>query len=201
MLYRIAMELFGTPVSDAAFLADLEPTALDSLVKRLFHLPGLHAWSGPLTSGPTRFRVLPADPDAAKKPRTAYNPGRYTVSENTVLVVTRHPNGERLVNEAHISLPASTGPHQLTLPDGYDTWAAAWVRGTTTIWVEQQGLLRRIDFTNPAKVDETQFETDKTDTPIPPDIREALRTALKAPAAPKKPENPRPAAPATQPPR
>src|SRR6185436_13051537 len=107
---------------------------------------------------------------------------------------------ERLVNEAHISLPAPAGPHQLELPDGYNTWAAAWVRGTTVIWVTQKGLLRRIDFTNPAKVEETRFEADKAAAaPIPPDIREALRAALAVPDAPKQqqePLNPKPAAPA-----
>jgi hypothetical protein len=65
LLYRVAMELFGTPVNDEAFPTDLEPTALDSLAKRLFHRPGLHAWSGPLTSAPTEFRVLPAAPAPA----------------------------------------------------------------------------------------------------------------------------------------
>ncbi|MDB5350245.1 MAG: hypothetical protein JWN86_1492 [Planctomycetota bacterium] len=76
LLYRVAMELFGTPVSEeinAAFIADRQSTALDSLAMRLFHRPGLHAWAGPLISGPTRFRVFPADP---KKPRIAGNPDR-----------------------------------------------------------------------------------------------------------------------------
>lgn len=71
MLDRAAMELFGTPVSletNAAFVADTTPGALDALAERLFHRPGpeIHAWAGPLKSGPTTFRVLPADPEASK---------------------------------------------------------------------------------------------------------------------------------------
>lgn len=71
MLYRVAMELFGTPVSletNAAFVADTTPGDLDGLAERLFHRPGpeIHAWAGPLSSGPTTFHVLPADPEASK---------------------------------------------------------------------------------------------------------------------------------------
>lgn len=69
MLYRVAMELFGTPVSletNAAFVADTTPGALDALAERLFHRPEIHAWAGPLKSGPTTFRVMPADPEATK---------------------------------------------------------------------------------------------------------------------------------------
>lgn len=201
LLYRVAMDLFGTPVSEeinAAFVADREPTALNSLAERLHHRPGLHAWAGLLTSGPTKFRVLPADPDAAKKPRTASNPGHYTISEKASLQVSRRGVGERIVNEAHLSLSEPGQRHDITLPDGYDTWAAAWVRGTTVMWVTQKGLLRKIDFTNLAKVEETRFEADKAVTaPIPPDIREALRAALTVPDAPKQqqvPLNPKPAA-------
>jgi hypothetical protein len=59
------------------------------------------------------------------------------------------------------------------------------------MWVTQKGLLRKIDFTNLTKVEETRFEADKAAAaPIPPDIREALRTAFTVPDAPK------PAAPA-----
>jgi hypothetical protein len=85
LLYRIAMELFGTPVSaeiNAAFVADTTPNALDSLALRLFHRPGLHAWAGPLVSGPTKFRVLPADPDAAKKPKTGAPAAPASVAPN-----------------------------------------------------------------------------------------------------------------------
>ena len=105
------------------------------------------------------------------------------------------------MNEATSSSLSATrttpAPGPSTLPDGYDTWAAAWVRGGTVMWVTQKGLLRKIDFTNPAKVEETRFEADKAaDAPIPPDIREALRAALDVPDAPKQMQEPlKPAAP------
>ena len=211
LLYRVTMELFGTPVSqevNAAFVADTTPTALDSLAKRLAQYPGLTAYTGPLQSGPTRFLVLPADPDTAKKPRVARHPGWYTLGDNIRLSISRRPVGERIVNEASIQFfapdPKADAPGKpvpLTLPDGYNTWAAAWLRGTTVMWVTQKGLLRKIDFTNPAKVEETRFEADKdAAAPIPPDIREALRAALAVPDAPKQQQEPlkhKSAAPAT----
>ena len=191
LLYRVAMDLFGTPLGaeeNAAFVADREPNALDALAERLVHRAGLTAYSGSLVSGPTKFRVLPADPDAAKRPRTASNPGRYTLSENVRLVVTRRGVGERIVNEASIqffspdpAMPAPGEPHELKLPDGYDTWVAAWVRGGTVLWLQETGGgIRRYDFADPARVKEEAEEPDK----VPADIREALHAALPIPAAP-----------------
>ncbi|HSG68953.1 MAG TPA: hypothetical protein VLA12_00985, partial [Planctomycetaceae bacterium] len=78
LLYRVAMELFGTPVSAEitdSFVNDREPTALDSLAKRLHDRTGTTPFTGSLVSGPTTFRVLPVDPEAAKRPRTVHNPG------------------------------------------------------------------------------------------------------------------------------
>jgi hypothetical protein len=205
LLYRIAMELFGTPVSEeinAAFVDDREPTALDSLAERLFHRPGLHAWAGPLQSGPTKFRVLPADPEAAKKPRSASNPGQYTLGGNASLVVVRRPIGDRIVNEARLTFsppdatqPAPREPHEIHLPDGYNTWAAAWMRGGTVLWVRQKGNVRSYDFTNPAQVKETTFEVPADLKRVPTPILDALRAVLDVPDAPKPaPPKPPPAA-------
>jgi hypothetical protein len=193
---RVAMELFGTPVSEEitnAFVADTTPAALDSLAKKLFHRPGQQAWAGSLVSGPTRFRVRPADPDAAKRPRVVSNPGWYTLGEHVRLSVSRRRDGERIVNEATIlfftSDPKAAPPGKpfpLELPDGYNTSAAAWARGATVMWVAQKGLLRKIDFSKPEKVDVARYEGDSVaSAPIPPDLREALRAALAVPDAPK----------------
>lgn len=202
IVYRVAMELFGTPASEEitnAFVADTTPAALDSLARLLFHRPGQQAWAGPLVTGPTKFRVLAADPDAAKRPRTASNPGHYTISENASLQVTRRPVGERIANEAYLSLSAPRKRHDITLPDSYGTWAAAWVRGTSVMWVTQKGLLRRIDFTNPENLEVARYEADNAATaPIPSAIREALRAALAVPEAPKQVQEP--LKPATPPP-
>jgi len=193
LLYRVAMELFGTPVSEAvntAFIADATPTALDSLAKNLFHRPGpeFNAWAGPLTSAPTIFRVLPADPDAAKKLRVISAPGWYTLTDHTRLSVTRRPDHEWLVNEGSIQFfsPDQKAdppgkPVSLALPHGYSTWAAAWMRGGTVLWVEQQSGIRSYDFSNPADV---KVETTKPDQ-VPAEIREALRGAFTPAAQPK----------------
>ncbi len=141
--------------------------------------PGVSAWAGPLTSGPTTFRVLPADPDAAKRPRTATGPGRYTLRENVRLEVTRRPVGERLVNEAHISLSAASKQYEIKLPNGYDTWVAAWVRGGSVLWVRQKDGVRRYDFTNPAQLTEEAADPGR----LPKEIREAIGAALDQPGS------------------
>ena len=74
LLARVVLDVFRTePTADeaAAFLADRESTALDTLAKRLARRPGLRPFAGSLTPGTTKFRVLPADPGAESKPRPA----------------------------------------------------------------------------------------------------------------------------------
>ena len=69
LVYRAGREIFGTPLSAAeikAFVSDRDPSALDSLANRFSHRAGTTPCSGSLQSGPTRFRVLPVQPDAAK---------------------------------------------------------------------------------------------------------------------------------------
>jgi beta-lactamase regulating signal transducer with metallopeptidase domain len=188
MLGRVTRDLFGTaPTAEetAAFVADRNPNALDALAKRLVQRPGFTPFSGPLTSGATKFRVLPADPDAAKKPRTASNPGRYTLGENVRLVVTRRPDGERIVNEASIEFYSKdpTKPHEIKLPDGYNTWAAGWERGKTVLWVLQKSNVRSYDFTNPAQVKETTLEGPANFDSVPRPILDALRAAVDVPGA------------------
>ena len=178
-----------------AFTADASPAALDSLARRLVRRPGLTPFTGALTSGPTKFRVLPADPDAAKKPRTASNPGHYTLGENVRLVVSRRPDGARIVNEASIQFfspdptkPAPGKPHEIRLPDGYNTWAAAWVRGFSVLWVLQKGTVRSYDFTNPAEVKETTLEQPANREKVPKSILDALRAMVdvfRVPATPQ----------------
>jgi hypothetical protein len=191
LLDRAVRDLFGTaPTLEeaAAFVRDRAPDGSEALAKHLAKRAGTSSFTGTLQSGPTTFRVLPADPDAAKRPRNASNPGRYTLGEHIRLIVTRRGVGERIVNEASIRFfspdptkPAPGEPHELKLPDGYGTWAAAWMRGGTVLWLqEQSGGIRRYDFADPAKVKEEAEEPGK----VPAGIREALRAALPAPAPP-----------------
>jgi hypothetical protein len=70
LVYRAGMELFGTPLSAqeiAAFVDDRGPDALESLAGRLAKRADITPFAGGLSSGPTKFRVLPFDPEAAKK--------------------------------------------------------------------------------------------------------------------------------------
>ena len=195
ILKRATRDLFGNePTAEevTAFTIDAAPDALGRLAKRLAQRPGFAPFSGSLTSGTRKFLVLSADPDAATKPRTANNPGRYTLGDHTRLVVTRRPIGERIVNEARIEFyspdsikPAPGEPHEIKLPDGYDTWSAAWMRGETVLWVQQKGTVRSYDFTNPAVVKETVIEDPTLGDKVPQPILDALRAALDVPVEPK----------------
>ena len=85
--------------------------------------------------------MFPDDPDAAKRPRVATGPGRYTLGDHVRLVIVRRPIGDRRVNEANIRFFSSDPnaeppgkPHEIKLPDGYLTWAIAWERGSTVLW-------------------------------------------------------------------
>ncbi len=199
LLYRVAMELFGNPVSSEindSFVNDREPTALDSLAKRLRDRPGTTPFTGSLVSGPTTFRVLPVDPEAAKRPRTVHNPGWYTLGEKIVLSVTRRPVGERIANEASIRFfpddpaqPAPGEPYELKLPDGYNTWAAAWMRGGTALWVRDNNGLRSYDFSDPKAVRETQIDAENATT-VPEPIRDALNNRRIESAAPPRTQPP-----------
>jgi len=195
LLGRVVRDLFGnapTAEETAAFANDRNANALDSLAKRLAQRPGQTPFSGPITSATTKFRVLPPDPDAAIKPRTAANPGRYTLGDYARLVVSRRPDGERIVNEASIEFyssdpkkPAPGKAHEIKLPDGYNTWAAAWERGGTVVWVLQKGTLTSYDFTNPAKVTETTVKDSGNSQGVPQPILDALRAALEISMTPK----------------
>jgi beta-lactamase regulating signal transducer with metallopeptidase domain len=202
LLTRVMRDLLGnapTAEETAAFVADRQPNALETLAKRLAQRAGQTAASGSLTSGVTRFRVLPADPDADKRPRVVHDPGWYNVSDLVRLDVTRRPHGERVVNEATMVFfaadskkPAPGKPYVLKLPDGYNTWAAAWLRGQSVLWVHQQNKLRSYDFTNPAEVKETPIDQPADLERVPMAIREALRAALDAPGnAGRAPEAPK----------
>jgi hypothetical protein len=57
-----------TEQETAAFLADNSPLALTNLAERMVHRAAVRVWAGPLQSGATKFRVLPADPKAPKPP-------------------------------------------------------------------------------------------------------------------------------------
>ncbi|MDB5355156.1 MAG: hypothetical protein JWN24_1609 [Phycisphaerales bacterium] len=73
LLRRVMWDIYlqGTDPTEeesAAFVSDTSTQALTKLAERLFHRTGVRVWAGPLQSGPTKFRVLPADPKAPKPP-------------------------------------------------------------------------------------------------------------------------------------
>jgi len=128
---------------------------------------------------------VPADPNAAKKPRVADGPGQYTLGDNALFVVSRRPVGERIANEANIQYsppdatkPAPGKPQKIALPDGYGTWAAAWVRGSNLLWVMQRWGIWSYDFSNPAEVKETHIGHAAAADKVPKPILDALHGAV-----------------------
>jgi len=187
LLDRVVRDLFGaapTTKELADFAGDHSPHALGSLAQRLAQREGFRPITGMLQSGMTRFRVLAPDPDAAKRPRVATGPGRYTLNHHARLVIVQKPDGRRRVNEANVvfsSLAPNSEPpgepYEIKLPDGNDTWAIAWVRGQKVLWVAERGVLRSCDFSSPADVKETRLEPADING-VPEALREVLRPAL-----------------------
>ncbi|MCA9066204.1 MAG: M56 family metallopeptidase, partial [Planctomycetaceae bacterium] len=102
VLYRLAMDLFGTPVSQdirEAFFSDHSDNVAQNLAKRLSTWNGIMAFDGTLQSGDSRFRVEPPDPEANRRPRTVVGPGNYTLADKVRLRVRRSARGERVENE------------------------------------------------------------------------------------------------------
>jgi hypothetical protein len=110
------------------------------------------------------------------------------VNEATILFFSPDPKAD-----------APGNPVPLKLPGGYSTWAAAWMRGGTVLWVQQKSGLRSYDFTNPAQVKETTLEEPADLDKVPKPILDALRAALDVPGAPKPAKKtPKPAPAATK---
>jgi beta-lactamase regulating signal transducer with metallopeptidase domain len=189
LLYRLSIELFGTPLGEeeyTAFVADGSPSAAQSLARRLARRPEASTFSGALQSAPTSFRVLPADPSAARKPLIAREPGRYTLGDDAVLVVSRRPLGESIVNEASIEFASRertnvvpVAQYEINLPVGFHTWAAAWMRDGSILWVQDNREVRAYDFSNPTSV---RIEATKPEQ-LPVAIRDALLATLAATGA------------------
>ena len=199
LLYRVVSDLFGTAPSTTegdAFNADKSPDTLKNLAALLTkHAYGKQA-QGTIQAGETKFRVLPPDPDAAKRVRVASNPGYYNLSDTLKFSVTRRPQGSRIINEASLIYFQQGKDNALTnveLPDAYNTWAAAMEPGTPVLWIKQKDLVRRYDFTDPAQIKETRFAgPQSSEAPMPARVLEAMRSILAAPDAPVQQQNSQP---------
>lgn len=117
LLRRAMSDIFiqGTDPTDeeyAAFVGDKSPQALTSFAERLFHRAGGHTWAGQLTSGPTKFRVLTADPDAAKKTarRTEAGDGKAKIGRTEAQPVGKLRSADRT---RKYELGGNTGGRQI----------------------------------------------------------------------------------------
>ena len=199
ILRRIVLDLFGVEPSAAeiaAFVADKSPGANHPLLSsqlvtaRVVHNRKTSSFTGTLPPGTISFRVLAADPDAAKRPRVATEPGYYILGDRQRLHVEQARIGERRVNKGTITFFSSApktdppaAPHVIRLPDGQSTYAIAWDRDAGTLWILQKELVRSYDFTTPAQVKETRFESGGI-VNVPERFHEALKSAFDSPDAP-----------------
>jgi hypothetical protein len=202
LLYRVVRDLYGAAPSTTegdAFAADTSPDALKNLASLLAKHPYGKRSDGVIRAGTTRFRVLPPDTDAAQRPRVATGPGWYSLSDDVKFSVTRSAAGNRVVNAAsivHLQQGKENIVHNVTLPDGHDTWAAATLKGATVLWIAEAGTLRKLDFTNPLQLVETRYENDQLrEAPLSKELRAALDALLSRPVAdaPKLKQPPPPA--------
>lgn len=195
ILFRVVSDLFGnspSPDEADAFYPDMSAEALNHLALVLSKRSWIKSAGGPIQSGETKFRVLAEDPDAATRVRVATNPGRYNLGELVRFVASRRSSGERIMNEANLVwYPPGKDSIALNIPvpDGYNTWAAAWLPGSTALWVQQEGLLRKYDFGNPANISEARFASNEA-AGEPSEVRGAIQKALAVPDAPVRQRQP-----------
>ncbi|MFO0940728.1 MAG: M56 family metallopeptidase [Pirellulales bacterium] len=188
LLYRVVRELYGTAPSTTegdAFSADRSPEALKNLAVLLAKHPYGKQSRGFVQPGKTKFRVLPPENNAAMRPRIATNPGRYKLSDELRLIVTRRGQGKRIINEGSVTWfrPGKENISlELKLPVGFDTWAAGWEPSTTVLWILQEGPLQSVDFADPSAMKVTRYEGAESDkAPIPVALRAAMERAIVAP--------------------
>jgi hypothetical protein len=201
LIRRVTVDLLGVRPTQAeidAFVADDSPHALSALVNSF--LPRVAPFSGVLPVQEIKFRVTPADTDAAKKPRVATGLGQYATGDKAWLDIVRKADGSRRIEARimHSRDPKAEPPGQpyhisskFELPEGHFTWAIAWEPGTTILWFMQKGIVRKYDFANPAQVQETRFEADEI-VNVPEQIRDAVKSALALPGAPVRRQEPLP---------
>jgi hypothetical protein len=186
IIRRVTHDLFGdspTPEQIAAFVADKSPSAQAALVQRLLHRPGVATFMGTLLPGEIRFRVLPADSNAEKKPRVATGPGWFMLGDNQILQV----NANKATIQFFASGPKARAPGkpcEISLPDGLGTYAIAWERGAGVLWIKQKGMVRCYDFSNPAQVKETTFREPADLEQVPKPILDAMPAVLDVPRTP-----------------
>jgi hypothetical protein len=128
--------------------------------------------------------VLEADPSEATRPRIASNPGRFALTENLVLVVSRRSEGVRILNEASLVRMqdrVESVSIRVPLPDGYESWVSGWKPGSTVLWVAERGKVHSYDFSDPAKIKTVVYDPTSEEIPMADDLREALKPAYEKP--------------------
>lgn len=195
LLRRLVKELYGQEATQSeidAFVRDKSPGAMHPklgvqlLETRVKHNRSLSPFTGTLTPGGISFRVLAADPDAAKRPRVATGPGYFTLGDQQRLRVERSRKDGRWVNSASILFftKPRPEPHAIALPDGRGTFGIAWDRDAEVLWITHAGMVRSVNFSDPADVKTSRFEPGKVEN-IPDRFRNVLKPFLEQPVAPQ----------------
>ncbi len=182
ILSRVIQDLFGnSPTAEEVdlFQSDLSPEAVPRLAERLAKRSGLAFVTGTIQGGMTTFRVVPDNPEATSRIRVVTSPGRYRLGEKVGLLVKhrlfRSPDSDGAMNEASIIFypdcpkGLNSRSHPVLLSNNEEPWTAAWLAGSSTLWVQQGDIVRNYDFTDPENITEESVETEN----LPAAIRHA----------------------------
>ena len=123
------------------------------------------------------FYILPADPEAKLNPRLATGPGSYEISKAAQLTIVIR--GQVMYPRAQLEFSERNEPYEIKLPTQSGVWAIAWKRDTDFLWIADRGKLRKVDFSNPADIQQqVYFKSEEAD--IPARYLNALQATLDA---------------------
>jgi beta-lactamase regulating signal transducer with metallopeptidase domain/biopolymer transport protein ExbD len=154
-----------------------------------------------LPTGEVKFRVVAPDPNAAKAPGLATFTGQYDLAPGIKLQVTQVTSGKngeptKRTNSATIlwldAQGKETAKHLLELPSGLECYVISWPRGGSALWIGEPDGVRKVDFSEPAKVREAEWLWNDS-TPygdVPADVRALLEKHRPKSAARKIPLDP-----------
>jgi hypothetical protein len=98
------------------------------------------------------------------------------------LVATQRRYGSRIVNEADLTWypkGKDSVPTPISIPDGYNTWTAGWLPGTSIVWVPTKDSLRSYDISKPESIQLRQFDGElRSSASIPDRLRAQMLATI-----------------------
>lgn len=206
VLRRLVRDLYDKEPNQseiAAFVRDKSPGGLHPLLNpqmletRVMHNRSMSTFTGTLSPGTTRFRVVAAGPDQPKEPRVATGPGYFFLGKRARLQVRVKVRDGRQDYSATIRFispnPKKSPPPksvEISLPEGLLAFAFGWERGSNELWIRQKGLVRRYDFSDPNQISETRLTESEAVDKVPQQILSKMKAAMVVPESLRPPNPP-----------